>query len=137
MRHVAVMTDFISFKTLQRPAKPNTYLLAPGAQCLASEPDAEPPLFDMTPRGLFSKLSELVAATKSWTIVASDAEVQRIKFIAVTPLLRFKDDIDIAVFPVGESQSTLGIYSRSRVGYSDLGANKKRVQQIMSQLTAK
>jgi len=137
------MTEFISFKTLKRPLKPNTYLLAPPNLCLAAEPDAAPPFFSNSPRGLFSQLSEIIAAERSWGDVIADTEALRLKFVARTALMRFKDDIDIMIIAPdaqansGESGTTLAIYSRSRVGYSDLGANKKRVDQIIAKLTAK
>lgn len=137
------MTEFISFKTLKRPPKPNTYLLAPPNFCLAAEPDAASPTFPNSPRGLFSQLSEIIAAERNWGNVTADAEALRLKFVARTSLMRFKDDIDIMIIgpdpqtSSGENGTTLAIYSRSRVGYSDLGANKKRVEYIIAKLTAK
>ena len=129
------MTDFISFKSLKRPPKPNTCLVAPANHCLASERDFEPPIFDLTPQGLHQKLQDTIGAERQWGSLVSDKDQLRLKFIATTSFLRFKDDIDIEVIPVGETQSTLAIYSRSRVGYSDLGANRKRVTDLIGRLT--
>lgn len=129
------MSDFINFKTLKRPPKPNTCLAAPETHCLAAEPDFAAPEFALTPRGLFSKLSELVAAERSWSKVESDADALRLKFVATTGLMRFKDDIDIEIIPVDESRATLAIYSRSRVGYSDLGTNRKRVTKLIERVS--
>ncbi len=89
----------------------------------------------MTDRGLFSKLSEIIAAERSFGRVESDAENLRLKFVATTGLMRFKDDIDIEIIPIDQGRSTLAIYSRSRIGYSDLGANQKRVRKLIGQLT--
>jgi uncharacterized protein (DUF1499 family) len=79
---------------------------------------------------------QMVAARDDWKITASDPAAGRISFIAVTKLLRFKDDVDILVLPVPghDHQSTLVVYSRSRVGYSDLGTNGKRVNALLSAL---
>lgn len=129
------MTDYISFKALKRPPKPNTCLVAPENHCLAAEPDFEPPVLAMTGRGLFSKLNEIIAAERSWGKVQSDPETLRIKFVATTGLMRFKDDVDVEVIPVAEGKATLAIYSRSRVGYSDLGANRKRVSDLIGRVT--
>lgn len=129
------MTDFINFKSLKRPPKPNTCLVAPENHCLAAEPDFTPPELDLSPRGLFSKFSETVAATRSFGKVSADAENLRLKFIATTGLMRFKDDVDIEIIPLEDGGSTFAIYSRSRVGYSDLGANRKRVTKIIEQVT--
>lgn len=129
------MTDYINFKSLKRPPKPNTCLAAPDNHCLAADPDFAPPEFTMTDRGLFSKLSEIIAAERSFGRVESDAETLRLKFVATTGLMRFKDDIDIEIIPIDQGRSTLAIYSRSRIGYSDLGANQKRVRKLIGQLT--
>ena len=50
--------------------------------------------------------------------------------------MRFKDDVDILVLPVEghDHQSTLAIYSGSRLGYSDLGTNGKRVNALLTAL---
>ncbi len=129
------MSDFISFKSLKRPPKPNTCLAAPDHHCLAAEPDFAPPEFAVTPQDLFSKLNDLVAAERQWSKVESDPEGLRLKFVATTGLMRFKDDVDIEVIPIDESRSTLAIYSRSRVGYSDLGTNRKRVDKLIERVT--
>lgn len=88
----------------------------------------------MTPRGLFSKFSEMIAAERSFGKVEADGENLRLKFVATTGLMRFKDDVDIEVIALDEGRSTFAIYSRSRVGYSDLGANRKRVTKLIEGL---
>jgi len=135
--HNDLMTDYISFKSLKRPPKPNTCLVAPNNHCLAAEPDFDPPLLEMTGRGVFSKLSEIIAADRSFGKVDSDAEQLRLKFVATTGLMRFKDDVDIEVIPLEDGKTTLAIYSRSRVGYSDMGANQKRVRKLIHDLGTK
>lgn len=133
---VIAMTDFINFKSLKRPPKPNTCLVAPDNYCLAAEPDFAPPELMMTGRGLFSKLNEIAASERSFGRIETDAEALRIKLVATTGLMRFKDDVDIEVIPLDEGRATFAIYSRSRVGYSDLGANRKRVTKIIERVTA-
>lgn len=135
------MTDFIELETLRRSPKPNNYLVAPAGFCQQSEPDDEPPIFDASARGLFSKLSELIAAERLWALKYSDPEALQVHFIARTPLLRFKDDVYIQIIAPDadtvEQGASLAIYSGSRLGYSDLGANKKRVVTILETLTTK
>ncbi len=129
------MTDFITFKSLKRPPKPNPCLAAPENFCLAAEPDFAPPTMVMTPRGLFSRMSELIASERGWSKIEADPEALRIKFVATTGLMRFKDDVDIEIIPVDEGKATFAIYSRSRIGYSDLGANRKRVKELIRRVT--
>ena len=127
------MSDFLDFQTLTRPKSPNTYLLAPAGFADQAGPDAAGPVFDCSPENLFSQVEALVAMRKDWQLKALDAQTGRISFIAVSKLFKFKDDIDVAILPV-DGQSTLAIYSASRVGYSDLGANAKRVKEILASL---
>ncbi|MEO0550145.1 MAG: DUF1499 domain-containing protein [Pseudomonadota bacterium] len=138
MRHDWDMTTFISFKTLKRSPKPNTCLVAPDGLCLAAEPDLPSPEFEDTPAELFAKLETLIQTERSWIDLAADAEDLKLKFIARSAIMRFKDDVDIAVLPAASGPgSQLAIYSRSRVGYSDLGANRKRVDSLLNKLTVK
>jgi uncharacterized protein (DUF1499 family) len=129
------MSDFISFKSLKRPPKPNTCLVAPENYCLAAEPDFAPPVVPLTGRGLYSRLSEVIASERSWGKLEADPEQLRIKFVATTGLMRFKDDVDIEVIPLEDGKATFAIYSRSRLGYSDLGANRKRVSDLIRRVT--
>ena len=129
------MSDFISFKSLKRPPKPNTCLVAPENFCLAAEPDFAPPIVAMTARGLYSRMSELIASERRWGKLEADPDQLRIKFVATTGLMRFKDDVDIEVTPIEDGKATFAIYSRSRVGYSDLGANRKRVSDLIQRVT--
>lgn len=129
------MTDYINFKSLKRPPKPNTCLVAPDHHCLAAEPDFAAPSLNIAAPDLFSKLTDIITANRQFGAVDTDADTLRIKFVATTGLMRFKDDIDIEIIPIDADNATLAIYSRSRVGYSDLGANRKRVSKIISSVT--
>jgi uncharacterized protein (DUF1499 family) len=56
------------------------------------------------------------------------------RFVAVTPTLRFRDDVDVLILPTMDGGSTMAVYSRSRVGLWDLGANRARVISLQSDL---
>ncbi len=105
----SAMTDFIDFQTFKRPAKPNSWLVAPDGFADSALPDESSPIFDRTPAALFEDIMQMVAARSDWKITGSDPAAGRIRFIAVTRLLRFQDDFDILVLPVAEHehQSTL------------------------------
>lgn len=61
--------------------------------------------------------------------------VGRIEAVAVTPILRFSDDITIRVRPRVDG-SRIDIRSASRLGRHDLGANAARIQAFNDQLQA-
>lgn len=55
--------------------------------------------------------------------------------VAVTPFWRFPDDIVVQFEPVGED-TTIALYSSSRLGYSDLGVNPERLEDLHSALVS-
>lgn len=129
------MTKFTHFKSVKRPPKPNTCLAAPDGFCLAAEPDFAPPVFELSADALFARLIDIVSSEGSWIRLEQEPSERKIKFVAVTGLMRFKDDVDIEIIPIADQQATLAIYSRSRIGYSDLGTNRKRVNDILHRVT--
>lgn len=127
------MTDMLDFQTFEKSPKPNCYLVAPAGLCENAEPDEAAPVFAEPPAALFLRVTTLLGDDPQYKDIETDEEVLRLSAVAVTKVLKFKDDVDIAVLPAGEG-STLAIYSRSRVGYSDLGKNKKRVEALLATL---
>lgn len=132
------MPDFINFKTLTRPGSPNTALLAPPGFAASAEPDGAAPVYD-TPHGeLYMRALRLVGDRREWQLGEQDAASTRLNFVATSALMRFKDDVDVVVLPVAgqPGKSTFAAYSRSRVGFSDLGANRKRLDALSAALMA-
>lgn len=130
------MSEFIDFQNLTRPKSPNTCLVAPSEFVSPADADEVSPVFDRQRLAVFDQIVGLAMERKGWTLVVADEATARLRLVVTSRWLRFKDDIDIAVLPVqGEpAQSTIAIYSRSRVGWSDLGVNSKRVNELLSVL---
>lgn len=61
-----------------------------------------------------------------------DEQPDYIRAEARTALLRFVDDVEFEKRP----PDAIAVRSASRVGYSDLGANRKRVERIRATLVA-
>lgn len=132
--------DLVAFKTLARPKSPNTYLIAPKGLCEKAEPDQLTDPLPLKPEDLYAKMLEIIE-TEGWAVQSSDAARGMVHAVATTRLMRYKDDIDILILP-GEAgdpekvqESRLAIYSRSRIGHSDLGANRKRVTFMLNCLS--
>lgn len=74
-----------------------------------------------------TKIEEIIKGMKRTEILtATDTKLHA---VFTSKLFRFKDDI---YFEVNEEEKTINVKSASRVGYSDLGVNKKRVEAIRS-----
>ncbi|MFC3303191.1 DUF1499 domain-containing protein [Parvularcula lutaonensis] len=123
----------LDLQNVQKSPKPNQYLVAPEGWLANETPDAIAPVFTQGPDEVFAKLLQVIENTKGTSNVSASKEAGRIAYVAKVVI--FKDDVDIAVLPHPEG-STLAIYSRSRVGYSDLGVNKKRVERLLADLKA-
>ncbi|MEL7128066.1 MAG: DUF1499 domain-containing protein [Pseudomonadota bacterium] len=134
------MMDSVDFRTLKRPRSPNTHLLAPEDLCEEAKPDRFSPILPVAPDKLFDLLLAVIDERTDWRIENVDRARGIIHFVSISRLMRYKDDIDILVLPAeagdpaGQHGSRLAIYSRSRIGHSDLGANAKRVSQLLESL---
>ena len=130
------MSERVQFETLQRPASPNTYLIAPASLCQTAEPDAPSPLFDMPPADLSGRLKDIISKTEGWTLEHEDTRLPQYEVVARTKVFKFKDDVSLRILsePEAPGKSRLALYSRSRVGYYDFGANKKRAENLIEEL---
>lgn len=89
----------------------------------------EPFRFPGTAAEARQRLLEVLKAMPRTTIVASEGNTIRAEFR--TRIFRFVDD---GVFVVDEPSKTIRFRSASRVGRSDWGVNRKRMEEIRVKL---
>ncbi|GMQ96704.1 MAG: hypothetical protein BMS9Abin15_0380 [Gammaproteobacteria bacterium] len=65
-----------------------------------------------------------------------DGERYTVHAVVTTPLLRFKDDIDVRFELTDEQTSTIHIRSASRFGKGDFGANLSHIMDLQTALNA-
>lgn len=118
----------------ERPASPNTAFAAPESIETKAETDFASPVFNLPVNELFAQALALWSALPRVRCVYSDVDASRAAFVETTKILRFRDDILVEFVSVGTDQSSVIMYSRSRVGYSDLGVNRKRVDHWLNVL---
>ena len=92
--------------------------------------------FDLPSDILFQDI-ETVIREMGVIEIQSNAEIGTIHAVFRIPLFGFKDDVNITVEQDSTGRSTLHIRSASRVGYSDLGVNRRRVNRIFKKLNQK
>jgi len=85
----------------------------------------DPIPFTGNPAEAMRRLRAVIEAMPRTRIVSASDTALRAEF--TSRLFRFVDDVDCIVDPAA---SAIQIRSASRVGYSDLGANRKRVEAI-------
>lgn len=130
------MSEFIDFKTLERPKSPNTYLIAPPDFVGVAKIDEEAPVLDRQRMAVFDEIVGMAMSRNDWSLIVADEKTARLHIVETSRWLRFRDDLDIVVLPVvgAPDQCTLAAYSRSRKGWGDFGVNRKRVQALLARL---
>ncbi|WP_084417829.1 DUF1499 domain-containing protein [Henriciella litoralis] len=131
------MTFKVDFSAIERPSKPNTFLLGVSGLTDTGNHDDISPVFPVPAERLYAIVHAHITGEDRWTITQEDAGAMQLDTVAKTKLLKFKDDVAIKVVTVDEKQSQLAVYSRSRIGHSDLGANEKRVRSLVQTLQQK
>jgi uncharacterized protein (DUF1499 family) len=119
--------------TLARTGRPNDWLVCPAAACSA-EVSAAAPTFPVSPARLLAAWRGVLAAQPRATVVASDEARLLVLAQDRTPLLRFVDTVSVRVLPAGDGGSTFAAYSRSNLGYNDLGTNRRRLEGWVAEL---
>lgn len=118
---------------LQRPASPNTALVAPPGA--GPTPDIPAPYFNASPEALYRALRRVAEATPRTYLQSADDARHEAHYVARSAVFNFPDLITLAVQPDGAGSRPV-LYSRSLYGHSDLGVNKKRLQDYLARLPA-
>ncbi|MCA3033941.1 MAG: DUF1499 domain-containing protein [Rhodocyclaceae bacterium] len=85
----------------------------------------EPLKFDGAAEVAWTRLNEIVSGQKGATVVSTNAGYTYAEF--KTPLMGYIDDVE---FALDAGASVIHVRSASRLGESDLGLNRKRVEAI-------
>jgi len=94
----------------------------------------EPIFITGTPLEIKNYILKIVNEMERSKIVMAEDNYIRVEF--TSKVFRFVDDTEF-YFPDTKSKVvTIHVRSASRVGYSDLGVNRKRIEQIRSKLQA-
>jgi hypothetical protein len=125
--------DWTDFATLEPGLPSNRYLLCAPAICEVSGNPDETLRFSHSAGKVAAELVRLQPDAEQRILPNGDIQL---RYVAVTPVARFRDDVDVLVRPSGPEAAEVAIYSRSRIGLSDLGKNKSRVDALVKQLEA-
>ena len=85
----------------------------------------EPLRFAGPPREAWERLHDLVLKLPRTRVVSREDRYLHVEF--TTLLMRFVDDVE---FLLDKTTSVIHVRSASRIGHSDLGANRKRIEAI-------
>jgi hypothetical protein len=123
----------LDFAMLRLPASPNT--------CLAAPPGGHPqahvtvPLLPVDAATAWPVLRALGDAMPRTARYGEWPERRQAQWVARTRLMNWPDIVTAELVP-GPTGAGLFLYSRSLFGWSDLGANRKRVEAWLAALDA-
>lgn len=107
--------------------------------CVSSDADPadgthyiEPLEIDGDPRAAWQRLAEYVENDSAYTVVEQRDDYLRAE--ARTKILRFVDDV---VFHLRPGEGVIAMRSSSRLGYSDLGKNRSRLEAVREALNSR
>jgi hypothetical protein len=114
----------IDLATLRLPSSPNAHLAAPAGT--TAERHANLPVLDVAPDAAWAALLRVPARMERVWLLAAWPDLRQAQWVARSRRMNFPDLINggIVAVPGGVG---LFLYSRSLVGYADLGVNAQRV----------
>lgn len=109
------------------PSNPNCV----SSQAADKEHYIQPISFTGTPQDAHDKLLQTVNALEQTKVTVVQENYIRVEF--TSKIFRFVDDVEFYFPATNTEQIIINVRSASRIGYSDLGANQKRIEQIRIQ----
>ena len=76
-------------------------------------------------------LKRWLAAQDDWTITVETADF--VQAVVKTPLMQFRDDVQLAF---KQQAGDIQVRSSSRLGISDMGANRRRIESLRAHLAS-
>ena len=127
-------TDPTDLRALARTSSPNDALACPPATCTANA-ELRSPQFDLRADELADIVRRVVTAQARTELAHEDNEIGQMVFVQRSRIFGFADTIWIQT--VGDQpHASLIVYSRSNIGVWDLGVNRRRVQNWLSEIEA-
>jgi uncharacterized protein (DUF1499 family) len=124
---------FVDWENLRPADSPNNWLLVPRNGDL-QHADEIAPVFAVAPHALANAWKAVIEDQPRTAIVAVSDDGLQIEAWQESSMFRFIDQISSRISSLSENKSTIAIYSRSTVGYWDLGVNKRRVRDWLEVL---
>ena len=128
---------FLDFGFLRLTSRPNQFLVAPKGLTQAA-PHEESPVFAVAFERLCNAFAAMIEGQPRVEVRVRSEDGRRWELVQRSRLFRFADDVSVRFIDNGNGNgtATLAIYSRSRLGYGDLGVNRRRVQRWLALLQA-
>lgn len=112
---------------------PNSFRMAP-AGSTQERIDAISPIYSEDPFILAEAFDEFALQQRATVKIAGLPPELMMTYVQRTEKLKFPDYISVKFIDMGDGNSTIAVYSRSRYGYADMGVNQARVERWVKTL---
>ncbi len=109
------------------PESPNCV----NSQAVSEKHYIQPMSYTGTQQEAHDRLLQILESEKRTKILSVQENYIRVEFTSA--LFRFVDDVEFYFPEEQDDETIIHVRSASRVGYSDLGANRKRIERIRSE----
>ena len=124
----------IDFSNLAPSPKPNTFLVLPTGFDAAATADMDSPVWSGAEPAAVLEAFKTTALAQARTQLVQEGGGQ-VELVQRSALFRFPDYVTAQGVAV-DGGAALCVFSRSKVGYSDMGVNAKRIRSWLDQMPA-
>lgn len=119
----------VDFENLARRDAPNDALACHPDICGATPVDFETPVYPVAGSRLRQIVREVALAQPRTQLVYASRWGEEDRYVVRSRLMRYPDTVVARIYGAGPGRSMLGLYSRSQIGYSDMGMNRARIER--------
>ncbi len=128
----------VEFETLEKGKRPNEALVCPAGFCPAYARPRPAPIFAVTASALITELDRRISGLGNVRRVDDGSHPLRRRYVTYSPLMRFPDTMNIQAIDLksqnSQPRSSIAIFAKARIGYSDNGANRARINEWLKML---
>lgn len=124
----------VTFATLTKGPKPNEALACPPGRCKAYSAGLETTQYALAPEALLEELDAALEKEEAVTRVDDGSNPRKRRYVTRSPLMRYPDTVSVEAFASQGETSQIAMFARAQIGYSDMGANKARIEKWLEAL---
>jgi uncharacterized protein (DUF1499 family) len=124
----------VDFDALVRTGAPHDALACPEAACGTALIDIVTPLYPIAGSQLRRIVRTVASRQQGTQLVYSARWEEEDRYVVRSKLLRFPDTVNVRIYGAGDEGSMLALYSRSQIGYSDMGVNERRLRIWLAEI---
>ena len=120
------------FNQPTRSGKLNDTLACPPDACAKGLPDLETPHYQIAAPALFEIARQVVAKLPGKSkLIGANPVGMRLRAVVYSPAIRIPSTVSVMVEPTSDGGADLYVYSRSQIGYYDMGRNTANIVGLM------